>query len=35
MSCHKQTRAFVEILESDDEDAYLIQEAQPNAAEDS
>ena len=34
MSCHKQTRAFVEILESDDEDAYLIQEAQPNAAED-
>ena len=33
MACHKQTRAFMEILESDDEDAYLIQEAQPNAAE--
>lgn len=33
MSCHKQTSAFMEILESDDEDAYLIQEAQPNAAE--
>lgn len=33
MTCHKQTSAFMEILESDDEDAYLIQEAQPNAAE--
>ena len=32
MADHKQTREFLSILESDDEDAYLIQEAQPNAA---
>lgn len=33
MADHKQTREFLSILESDDEDAYVIQEAQPNAAE--
>lgn len=33
MAGHPQTRAFLAILESDDEDAYLIQESQPNAAE--
>lgn len=33
MAGHKQTRAFLALLESDDENAYLIQEAQPNAAE--
>ncbi len=32
MADHKQTRAFLAILESDDEEAFLIQEAQPNAA---
>ena len=32
MADHKQTREFLQILESDDEDAYLIQEMQPNAA---
>ncbi len=32
MADHPQTRAFLSILESDDEDAYLIQDAQPNAA---
>ncbi len=34
MSRHKQTREFLSLLESDREDAYLIQEPQPNAAED-
>ncbi len=33
MADHRQTREFLSILESDDEDAFLIQEAQPNAAE--
>lgn len=33
MADHEQTREFLSILESDDEDAYLIQEARPNAAE--
>lgn len=33
MADHEQTRAFLAILESDDEDAYLIQDAQPNASE--
>ena len=33
MAEHEQTRAFLALLESDDEDAYLIQEARPNAAE--
>lgn len=33
MNDHPQTRAFLAILESEDEDAYLIQESQPNAAE--
>ena len=33
MADHKQTRAFLAILESDDPDAFLIQETQPNAAE--
>lgn len=32
MAKHKQSRAFLSILESNDEEAYLIQEAQPNAA---
>lgn len=32
MADYDQTRPFLAILESDDEDAYLIQEAQPNAA---
>lgn len=32
MADHPQTRAFLAILESDDENAYLIQDAQPNAA---
>lgn len=34
MSKHKQTKEFLSLLESDKEDAYLIQEPQPNAAED-
>lgn len=33
MNDHEQTRAFLDLLESGDEDAYLIQDAQPNAAE--
>lgn len=33
MADHKQTREFLSILESGDEDAFLIQDAQPNAAE--
>lgn len=33
MSKHEQTRAFLALLESDVEDAYLIQTPQPNAAE--
>ncbi len=33
MAAHEQTRAFLAILDSEEEDAYLIQEAQPNAAE--
>lgn len=33
MHDHPQTNAFIALLESDDPDAYLIQEAQPNAAE--
>lgn len=33
MANHKQTKAFLALLDSDDEDAYLIQDAQPNAAE--
>ena len=33
MSQHPQTRPFLELLGRDGEDAYLIQEAQPNAAE--
>lgn len=33
MANHEQTRAFLAVLESDDEDAYLIQDPQPNAAE--
>jgi len=33
MADHKQTRPFLDLLESDDKDAYLIQEPQPNAAE--
>jgi diguanylate cyclase (GGDEF)-like protein len=32
MSKHKQTREFLSLLESDEENAYLIQEPQPNAA---
>lgn len=32
MANHKQTRAFLALLETDDENAYLIQAAQPNAA---
>lgn len=32
MGAHEQSRAFLPLLESPDEDAYLIQEAQPNAA---
>lgn len=32
MSQHDQTRPFLALLDSDDEDAYLIQEPQPNAA---
>ncbi len=34
MNDHEQTRAFLALLDSEDEDAYLIQEPQPNAAED-
>lgn len=34
MAKHEQTRPFLDLLESDEEDAYLIQEPQPNAAED-
>lgn len=34
MADHKQTRPFLDLLGRGDEDAYLIQEAQPNAAED-
>lgn len=33
MDDHEQTRAFLAILESDDEEAFLIQDAMPNAAE--
>ncbi len=33
MADHKQTRPFLALLESDDENAYLIQDSQPNAAE--
>lgn len=33
MDDHKQTREFLSLLESDDKDAYLIQDPQPNAAE--
>lgn len=33
MADHKQTRPFLDLLGRGDEDAYLIQEAQPNAAE--
>lgn len=33
MADHEQTRAFLALLDSDEEDAYLIQEPQPNAAE--
>ena len=33
MGAHEQTRAFLALLDSDGEDAYLIQEPQPNAAE--
>ncbi len=33
MSKHPQTNAFLALLESDEEGAYLIQEPQPNAAE--
>ncbi len=33
MANHKQTSPFLALLESDDENAYLIQEPQPNAAE--
>ena len=32
MANHKQTRPFLELLDSEDEDAYLIQDPQPNAA---
>lgn len=32
MADHKQTRPFLTLLESDDPDAYLIQEPQPNAS---
>ena len=32
MHDHDQTRPFIALLESDDEDAYLIQEPRPNAA---
>ncbi len=34
MDGHKQTREFLSLLESNDKDSYLIQDAQPNAAED-
>lgn len=34
MADHAQTRPFLDLLGRGDEDAYLIQEAQPNAAED-
>lgn len=33
MNDHEQTHAFLALLESEEEDAYLIQDAQPNAAE--
>ena len=33
MADHEQTREFLTILESDDENAFLIQDTQPNAAE--
>lgn len=33
MALHQQTRPFLDLLGRGDEDAYLIQEAQPNAAE--
>ncbi len=33
MADHKQTKAFLALLDTDDKDAYLIQDAQPNAAE--
>lgn len=32
MADHAQTRPFLDLLESDNEDAYLIQDPQPNAA---
>lgn len=32
MADHEQTRPFLDLLDSEDEDAYLIQEPQPNAA---
>ncbi len=34
MADHEQTSPFLDLLESEEEDAYLIQEPQPNAAED-
>lgn len=34
MADHEQTRPFLDLLESTEEDAYFIQEPQPNAAED-
>ncbi len=33
MSAHDQTRPFLTLLDKDEEDAYLIQETRPNAAE--
>ncbi len=33
MDDHAQTRPFLDLMESEEEDPYLIQEAQPNAAE--
>lgn len=33
MADHAQTRPFLDLMESEEEDPYLIQEAQPNAAE--
>ena len=32
MADHEQTRPFLDLLDSEDEDAYLIQEPKPNAA---
>ncbi len=34
MNSHKQTREFLSLLKTNDKNAYLIQDAQPNAAED-